>query len=119
MASPRSYKSLAIVMRVRPFGETSQVVHLATPDHGMVAAMGKGAHRAGPELQGGLALCTAGTAHLLRRRNAEMELLRRYRIGEDLRGLRSDLTRFYAACHVIELLRAWMRPALMLLVSMS
>ncbi len=99
-------------MRVRPFGETSQVVHLATPEHGMVAALAKGAHRPGPELQGGLALGTAGDARLLRRPRAEMELLSRFRVQEDLRGLRADIERFYAACHVLALLRAWMRPML-------
>lgn len=99
-------------MRVRPFGETSQVVHLATPDHGMISALAKGAHRPGPELQGGVALASTGEAHLLRRPRSEMELLNRFRILEDLRGLRQDLERFYAACHVLSLLRAWMKPML-------
>ncbi|MDA1194038.1 MAG: DNA repair protein RecO [Planctomycetota bacterium] len=103
---------MAIVVRVRPFGETSQVVHLATPDHGLIAALVKGAHRPGPEFQGGLALATAGTAQLVRRPRAELELLRRYRIEEDLRGLRDDLPRFYGACHVVSLLRLWMQPHL-------
>jgi DNA repair protein RecO (recombination protein O) len=99
-------------MLVRPFGETSQVVHLATPEHGMVAALAKGAFRPGPELQGGLTLGSVGEAWLLRRPRAEMELLRRYRVQEDLRGLRRDLARFYAASHVLALLRAWSRPML-------
>lgn len=110
--APRSYTTPAIVMRVRPFAETSQVLHLATPEHGMVAALAKGAHRPGPEFQGGLTLAGAGTAHLWRRPRAEMELLRRFVPSEDLRGLRDALPRFYAACYVIELLRSWMRPAL-------
>ncbi len=62
----RGYTTPAIVIRVRAFGETSQVIHLATPEHGMVAAMAKGSQRPGPEFQGGIALCTAGTAWLLR-----------------------------------------------------
>ncbi len=107
-----SYTSPSIVIRVRPFGETSQVLHLATPEHGMVAALAKGAHRPGPAFHGGVALASAGTAHLLRRPRAEMELLRRFVPSEDLRGLRDGLPRFYAACYVLELLRAWMRPAL-------
>ncbi len=112
MKRARRYTTPAIVMRVVPFGETSQVVHLATPGHGMVAALIKGAHRPGPEFQGGLALASTGSAHLHRRPRAEMELLRRFRVEEDLRGLRRDLERFYGACHVLSLLRLWMRPYL-------
>lgn len=108
----RRYTSPAIVIRVRPFGETSQVLHLATPDHGLVPALAKGAHRPGPAFHGGVALASAGTAHLLRRPRAELELIRRFVPNEDLRGLRDALPRFYAACYAIELLRAWMRPAL-------
>jgi DNA repair protein RecO len=99
-------------MRVRPFGETSQIVHLATPDHGMVSSLGKGAHRPGPDLQGGVALASIGEAWLLRRPRAEMELLSRFRVQEDLRALSHDLARFYAACHVLSLLRVWMQPML-------
>ena len=112
MSRTLRYATPAIVMRVLPFGETSQVVHLATPDHGMVAVLVKGAHRPGPEFQGGLALGTAGRAELVRRPRAELEILRKFRIAEDLRGLRADLPRFYAACHVLALLRAWMKPYL-------
>lgn len=106
------YESPAVVVRVLPFGETSQVVHLATPDHGRVAALAKGSLRPGPEFQGGITLAAAGTAWLLRRPHAELELLRRFRPTEDLRGLRAELPRFYAACYVLDLLRAWMQPAL-------
>jgi recombinational DNA repair protein (RecF pathway) len=74
--------------------------------------MVKGAHRPGPEFQGGLALCTLGTARLRRRRGAEMDLLQRFRLNEDLRGLRTHLGRYYGACYVVELLRAWMQPSL-------
>lgn len=112
MARGTSYLTPAIVIRVRPFGETSQVVHLATPQQGLVASLVKGAHRPGPEFQGGLALGTAGEGLLLRRPNAELDLLRRFRLREDLRGLRAHLARYYGACYVIELLRAWMQPAL-------
>ena len=112
MARGTTYVTPAIVIRVHPFGETSQIAHLATPQQGLVACMVKGAHRPGPEFRGGLALGTAGEGSLLRRRNAELDLLRRFRLREDLRGLRTHLARYYAACYVIELLRAWMQPAL-------
>jgi len=112
MARGTSHATPAIVIRIRPFGETSQVVHLATPDHGLVAAMVKGAHRPGPEFRGGLSLGTVGEARLVRRPRAEMELLQRFRLSEDLRRLSRALPRYYGACYVLELLRAWMQPAL-------
>lgn len=99
------------MLRTIPFGETSQVVHLATPEHGLVAALAKGARRPGPDFRGGLALGTVGAAALSPRRG-ELELLRSFRLDDRLRGLARDLDRFYAGCYVLELLRAWMRPAL-------
>lgn len=111
MSRARGYETEAIVLRTVPFGETSQVVHLATPAHGLVAALAKGARRAGPEFQGGLSLATMGRASLVPRRG-ELELLGRFTLEDRLRGLVADLDRFYGASYVIDLLRAWMRPAL-------
>ena len=111
-ARPRPYETDAIVLRTIAFGETSQVVHLATPEHGLVAALAKGARRPGPAFRGGLALGTVGAAALSPRRDAELELLRSFRLEDRLRGLARDLDRFYAGCYVLDLLRAWMRPAL-------
>ncbi|MDB4538630.1 recombination protein O N-terminal domain-containing protein, partial [bacterium] len=34
-----------LLLRRTPFGETSLVVHVLTPDHGRVELMAKGAHR--------------------------------------------------------------------------
>lgn len=106
------YETEALVLRVVPFAETSQVVHLATPEHGLVAALVKGARRPGPAFQGGLSLAAFGTAYLTTRRGAELELLRRFRRQDRFRGLGTDLERYFGACYVVELLRAWMRPAL-------
>ena len=108
----RPYETEAIVLRTIAFGETSQVVHLATPEHGLVAALAKGACRPGPDFRGGLALGTVGAAALSPRRGAELELLRSFRLEDRLRGLARGLDRFYAGCYILDLLRAWMRPAL-------
>lgn len=112
MTRARGYVTEAIVLRAIPFAETSQVVHLATPEHGLVAAMAKGARRPGPEYRGGVALGTLGEAHLTPRRGADLEILRRFTLHDRLRGLANDLERFYGACYVLDLLRVWMRPAL-------
>jgi DNA repair protein RecO (recombination protein O) len=107
-----AYRTPALVVRVRPYGETSQVVHLATPEHGLVPAIAQGALRPGGAFQGGLTLAALGEARLFARRGAELERLRAFRQTRDLRGLGRDLQRFHAAQHVIDLVRTWLRPAL-------
>ena len=111
MSRAAGYATEVIVLRTIAFGETSQVVHLATPDRGLVAALAKGARRPGPDFQGGLTLGALGTATLSPRRG-ELELLRRFVMDPRLRGLAATLPRFFGASYVLDLLRAWMRPAL-------
>lgn len=106
------YVTEALVVRTIPFAETSQVVHLATERDGLVAALAKGARRPGGAHEGGLTLGAVGEAHLSPRRGAELELLRRFRRRDRLRGLAADLDRYYAGCYVLDLLRSWMRPGL-------
>jgi DNA repair protein RecO (recombination protein O) len=109
---PKGYGTEALVLRAIPFAETSQVVHLATPEHGLVAAFAKGAHRGKGEFQGGVPLGAVGEARLVPRKPGEMELLRSFRSTMDLRGLGRDLVRYGAASYVLELTREWMRLAL-------
>jgi DNA repair protein RecO (recombination protein O) len=112
VAAPRGYVSEAVVVRVIPYGETSQVVHLATPEHGLVAALAKGSLRPGPEFQGGVPVGAIGEARLSARRGSDLELLQRFRVKEGLLGLRKDLDRWYAGTYVLELLKAWSKPSL-------
>lgn len=110
------YVTEALVLRVIPYGETSQVVHLATPEHGLVAALAKGALKPDSEVQGGLGVLALGEAHLrpAPRRGGDdgLELLQRFRQRDLWRGLTRDRARYRAAAHVIELLRAFLKPAL-------
>lgn len=112
MSRPKGYRAEAIVVRVLDFAETSQVVHLVTAEHGLVAALAKGAHAPRGAFEGGLTLGVLGEADLLPRRGAELELLRSFRVTDPLRGLRGDLDRFSSAEYVIGLLRDLARPAL-------
>jgi DNA repair protein RecO (recombination protein O) len=115
MAVRAGYVTEALVLRTIPFGETSQVVHLATPEHGLVAALAKGAHRPGSAVEGGVALLAVGEAWLkpARQRDGDgLELLQRFRQRDAWRGLAKDLERYRAAAYVLELLRTWMKPAL-------
>jgi DNA repair protein RecO (recombination protein O) len=108
----RGWTAEALVVREIAYGETSQVVHLATAEHGLVAALAKGSRRPGPEFQGGVPLGAIGEAALVTRRGSDLALLRRFTARADLRGLRADIARFYGAAYVLDLLRAWMRPEL-------
>lgn len=110
------YTTEALVLRTIPFGDTSQVVHLATPEHGLVAALAKGAHRPGSAVEGGVALLAVGEAWLKPARRRDdgdgLELLQRFRHRDGWRGLARDLERYRSAAYVLELLRTWMKPAL-------
>jgi DNA repair protein RecO (recombination protein O) len=108
----RAYRTDAIVLRTVDFAETSQVVHLGTPDHGLVPAIAKGSRNPKGSFQGGLSMATCGEAALLSRAGAELELLRSFRMTDGLRGLREDLSRFAAGEYVVGLLRSFMRPGL-------
>jgi DNA repair protein RecO (recombination protein O) len=112
VSAPAALRTEALVLRVLDFAETSQVVHLATPEHGLVPALAKGARRPKGSFEGGLSLGVLGTAEVVFRRSAELETLRSFRETEAFRGLREDLRRFSAAEHVLGLLREFFRPAL-------
>jgi DNA repair protein RecO (recombination protein O) len=111
MSRARGYGTDAIVLRTVEFAETSQVVHLATPDHGLVAALAKGSHSPRGAFQGGVPLGVLGYAELSSRRG-ELELLRSFTVTDGLRGLRDDLERYAAGSRVLALLRDLERPAL-------
>jgi DNA repair protein RecO (recombination protein O) len=112
VASVRAERTEALVLRVLDYAETSQVVHLGTPEHGLVPAIAKGAHRPKGSFQGGLTLGVIGEADVVFRRGAELETLRSFRETDGLRGLRADLDRLAAGQYVLGCLREFLRPAL-------
>jgi len=101
----------AVVLRWVAFGETSQIVHLATAERGRVAALAKGSLRPGSACQGGLSTGVRGAA-VLRKRRGDLDLLTSFRLEHVHDGLAQDLDRWHAALYVLELLRAWMHPDL-------
>ncbi len=101
----------ALVLRWVAYGETSQIVHLATSERGRVAALAKGSLRPGSACGGGLATAMRGAASL-RRRRGDLDLLTSFRVVSVHDGLAAHLDRWRAAMYVIELLRAWMQPDL-------
>ncbi len=80
MPRATAYRTEAVVLRVLDFAETSPIVHLGTPEHGLVSAIAKGARRPKGGFQGGLTLGVLGEAEISTRRGAELELLRSFRV---------------------------------------
>ena len=112
MATPRTFRTDAIVLRVLDFAETSQVVHLATPERGLVAAIAKGGHGLKGAFQGGVPLGVLGEAECVPRRGGDLDVLRSFRVTDGLRGLHDDLDRYAAGSYVLSLLRDLVRPDL-------
>ncbi len=101
----------AVVLRVAPHSESSQIVHLLTSGEGRVTALARGSMREKSAYGGAIDLLTLGKADLTRRKPTDLDLLHAFRITDPLRGLRQSLPRFAAACHVLELVLefAWPR----------
>lgn len=101
----------AIVLRVAPHSESSQIVHLLTAREGRVTALARGAMREKSAYGGPLDLLVIGRADLTRRKPSDLDLIHAFRVIDPLRGLRRTLPRWAAACHVLELVLefAWPR----------
>jgi len=96
-------KSLAIVIRAIPFGETSSVVTLYCREFGKLRALAKGAWRPKSAFDGGLDLLSRSQVLVLRKSSGGLDLLteacleRRFRVG-------SSLPAVVGGMHVAELL---------------
>lgn len=98
-------KTLAIVLRAIPFGETSSVVTVFCREFGKLRALAKGAWRPKSGFDGGLDLLSTSQVLVLRRSTGGLDLLTeaslesRFRVG-------SSLTAALGGLHVAELLDA-------------
>jgi len=96
-------KTLAIVLRAIPFGETSSVVTVFCREFGKLRALAKGAWRPKSGFDGGLDLLSTSQVLVLRRSTGGLDLLTeaslesRFRVG-------SSLTAALGGLHVAELL---------------
>jgi len=96
-------KTLAIVIRTIPFGETSSVVSVYSREFGKLRALAKGAWRPKSSFDGGLDLLSTSQVLVLRRSSGGLDLLteasleRRFRVGTSLLAVLAGL-------HIAELL---------------
>lgn len=99
-----SEKSLAIVIRLVDFSETSCVVTLFTEDFGKISALAKGGRRPKGPFESALdllALCRIVFIHKL---SDALDLLTEAKLERRFRAASRDLSRLYAGYYVAELL---------------
>lgn len=100
-----SEKTLAIVLRVVEFSETSCVVTLYTRDFGKVGALAKGARRPKSPFESALDLLAVCRIVFLHKSSDALDLLTEAKLERRFRNKQRDLSRLYAGYYVAELLR--------------
>jgi DNA repair protein RecO (recombination protein O) len=105
-------KTSALLLRRHDFSETSYVVHFLSPDFGRLHGLAKGAKRPRSPMQAALEPLTLAEVVFYRKNAPHLHILSQARTTEYLRGIRSNLDRFYAAHRVAELLLTAVPPEL-------
>lgn len=97
-------KTLAIVLRVIEFSETSCVVTLYTREFGKITGLAKGARRKKSPFESALDVLSLVRLVFLRKTPPAMDLLTEAKLERRFRAGAADLGRLYPAYYVIELL---------------
>jgi DNA repair protein RecO (recombination protein O) len=100
-----SEKTLAIVVRVVDFSETSCIVTLFTRDFGKIGALAKGARRSKSSFESALDLLAVCRIVFLHKSSESLDLLTEATLERRFRAATRDLSRLYAGYYVAELLR--------------
>jgi DNA repair protein RecO (recombination protein O) len=100
-----SEKSLAIVLRVIDFSETSVVTTLFTRDFGKLGALAKGARRPKSPFEAALDLLAVCRVVFIHKSSDTLDLLTEARLERRFRSASRDLSRLYAGYYVAELLQ--------------
>lgn len=99
-----SEKSLAIVLRVVEFSETSCVLTLFTQEFGKISALAKGARRPKSPFESALDLLAVCRIVFLHKSSDALDLLTEAKLERRFRAATRDLSRLYAGYYVAELL---------------
>jgi DNA repair protein RecO (recombination protein O) len=100
-----SEKSLAIVLRVVEFSETSCVVTLFSREFGKIGALAKGARRPKSPFEAALDLLAVCRIVFLRKSSEGLDLLTEAKLERRFRSASRDLGRLYCGYYLLELLR--------------
>ena len=101
MGSPRNYRTEAVVIKQRKFGESDRVLIIYTPDFGKLEALAKGACRPGSKLGGNVEPLTHGIMSLARGRN--LDIVTQSQTIDSFPGVKADLLRMAACLYVLDL----------------
>ncbi len=100
--SSRSFRTEALILKRRDFGESDRLLTLLTPQHGRRDAIAKGARKAISPRTGHVELFTR--ADLLLSRGRELDIVAQAQMLDPFLPLREDLQRGAYAAYVAELL---------------
>lgn len=101
-----SEKSLAIVLRVIEFSETSCIVTLMTRDFGKVTAIAKGARRPKSPFEAAIDVLAICRIVFIHKSSTAMDVLTEAKLERRFRSGTCDLNRLYAGYYVAELLKS-------------
>lgn len=104
MSTPE--KSIAIVIRMADFSESSRVVTLYTRDFGKIAVIAKGAKRLKSPFEAALDLLTQCEVVFLRKSSSGLDILTEAQLRTRFRPRPGDLGSLYGGYYVAELLDA-------------
>lgn len=96
--------TLALVLKRQDYSETSQIGRLMTRTRGRASVLAKGIRKPNADLLGPMDIAQLGEATIKWKKGDSLNLLTRWRVVTGFDGLRADLNRFHAACHVTEVL---------------
>ena len=100
-----SEKSLAIVLRLIDFSETSVVTTMFTEDFGKISALAKGARRPKGPFEAALDLLAVCRIVFIHKSSDALDLLTEAKLERRFRAATRDLSRLYAGYYVAELLQ--------------
>ncbi len=105
-----SEKTLAIVLRVVDFSETSVVLSLFTDTYGKINALAKGARRPKSSFYGAVDTLSLSQVIFLPRRSGTLDLLTEAKLVRRYRPCQWSLARLYAGYYLAELLTDLTEP---------
>lgn len=105
-----SEKSLAIVLRVVDFSETSVVLALFTETYGKISALAKGARRPKSSFYGAVDTLSLSQVIFLPRRTGTLDLLTEAKLVRRFRPCQWSLARLYAGYYLAEILTDFTEP---------
>ena len=93
--------TVGLILRTRPFTETSLIVHWLTPDFGRIATVAKGAHRSKSPFLGKLDLFHLADFSFSRSRRSDLHILREVSLRKMHSALRQNVQLLHQAAYAV------------------